>query len=234
MNNPSTESQEIKIIINSLLEKYNLGGKLTLAMIEDWIYHDNNLPPRQALAEYQNKIFAYFPGLEKTEELEEILAIISKAWNCLPHRSLDGLSPNDLIHQETGQIQTETKPQEPIITVGDHNLSWQEYEELIKQMELRQKPLKDLIAKLLPKYKAHLLSNPDQENTKTFYEISEIFLDRILHLGLTSLNQVPQSFLNEEFPEWCQKNIINSPFRQKEIEPALKRLYRFIETEKFI
>ena len=64
------------------------GSDFTLDRIRDAIFHEEE-------TDDMTKVVAMFDCGEDTTELENVLELVSNAWNYFPHKILNGLSPAD-------------------------------------------------------------------------------------------------------------------------------------------
>lgn len=91
---PIITQGEIEKRITRLIKKYDLGKKLSFSIVKEWIYNDEGKSVIDSSRQYQTKWFKYFEKRFKGDgDINEALTIFTDAWNYLPHRSLDGMSP---------------------------------------------------------------------------------------------------------------------------------------------
>lgn len=86
----------------------------------------------------------------------------------------------------------------PTVTVGGHEMLWDDYWQMIREMEKRQIPFKKWIKKeVLPKYKKYLQSTTNKNDRGPWYEVANIFFDRVLHVGFLSLGHIRKDFIQK-------------------------------------
>ncbi len=76
--------------LQELINQNNLGGILTVEMIKDLIWHEED---DKAFNGFVQKTLGYFNDIKDIDELNRILQIFNDAWNYFPHKCLDGKSP---------------------------------------------------------------------------------------------------------------------------------------------
>lgn len=88
--------KQVEEKLQKIIDKYNVTDKLTIEMIKNWIYNERG-NPMQAVHDFQDKCFSYFEAAsEENEDLNEILQVITEAWNYFPHKSLGDKSPFEI------------------------------------------------------------------------------------------------------------------------------------------
>jgi len=234
-NNPKNKKDDPKTVerrLKALFKKYGVSKKITVSAVKKWIYNerDKKLENFNLL---QKKFLSFFPKTKNIDKLNEILQNFTAAWNAFPHKTLHGKSPNEIVKKKLENHQNLKKKDDakmPEIIVGGSKMQWDEYWEMIREMEKLQIPFKNWIEKeVLPKYKKYLQSTTSQSEKARHYEVADIFFDRVRHLGFLELAQIRKEFIQREFPHWWQTHILDSDLSEQRVRISLKNLFEFLE-----
>lgn len=217
--------------LQKLLDKYKLSSKLTIAQIKDWIFNDEGESAMDASNRFQKKWHKYFARVKNMDELNYVFQHFIDAWNYFPHQSLAGRSPDQVFKEESKKspVPRGDKKEIPKVIVGGREMSWDEYEAMIKEMGKRQKPFKawtDNVA--LPNYKNYLEHTAGKDTLSKHYEVADIFFERVIHVGFITFDQIRKDFIQKEFPHWWQTHVMMSNLKEKEVLSSLKKLFQFI------
>lgn len=215
--------------LERVIRKYGLSDKLTVAQIKRWI-RDSRGKAMEDVLLYEKKFLRYFRD-EKKFDLQEVLNAFMDAWNAFPHAALGGISPNDMVKKAMkGRVVTEEdRNKKPDMIVGGSRMKWDDYWAMIREMERQQVPFKRWIEKeALPKFKHYLDSTAGKKKADELYEVADIFLNRVLHVGFLDLGSIRPDFIQKEFPRWWQTHVLDSELTEKQVRDSLRELYSFI------
>ena len=79
---------EIDRMLKEMLEELKLERKISIDDVKNVIYHEEDLMGAMKLAG------GFMPYAKKKKQLDLMVKVLQTAWNYLPHKSLDGLSPH--------------------------------------------------------------------------------------------------------------------------------------------
>lgn len=182
------------------------------------------------------KVVAMFDRGGDASELSNILELVTDAWNYFPHESLGGVSPVEKSLEYENKYPKNKKSEKskdnmPRVRVGDREMSWNEHQVMLAEMEKAQQPFKKWISGVLKDYKSFLkLDESSAKEAKQHYFIAETFFDRVLWLGWLDLGSIRKEFITDEFPKWWLTHVISSGINDpKEIRDSVHKLADFIE-----
>lgn len=95
MPRPQKDAHSVERALDEFIYRCGISDTLTVAMVKNWIWRENDPNPLRAVHDYQQKAVSYFESVEDVD-LNELLAVFSDAWNYFPHKSLDGKSPEEM------------------------------------------------------------------------------------------------------------------------------------------
>ncbi len=227
--------KSVEIALEKILLKHP--SALTLAMVKGWILNDEGESTMDASNRFQIKWTKYFEKEWNAggAELDEILQAFSDGWNHLPHKSLNGISPYKKFREIYGENPPEkgSADEMPRVVVGGHEMSWEEHQAMLKNMEKEQEPFKKWIDKSLKEYHIFLEESEFPEKTvEKYYRVAGIFFERVLWVGFLDLESIRPAFIKEEFPKWWQTHVMFLSMRPEEVCLALRRFFKFIEEQK--
>jgi len=218
--------------LQELLNEYGLSRKLTLEMIRDWTWNDEGESAMDASNRFQKKWFKYFSDIKDIDEFNRILQVFVDAWNYFPHKSLEGRSPDQMVHralEEDPSLSKKDDKEMPDVVVGDRKISWNEYWAMIAEMEKLQKPFKEFVEKeILPEYNKFLIDKFSPKTARKHVQIADIFFERAMHIGFIEFKDIRKDFVQKEFPKWWQTHILDSELNEKEVLSSLKELFNFL------
>lgn len=182
------------------------------------------------------KVVAMFDRGGDASELSNILELVTDAWNYFPHESLGGVSPVEKSLEYEKKYPKNKKSEKgkdsmPRVRVGNREMSWDEHQAMLTEMEKAQQPFKKWISGALKDYKLFLKNDesPTKE-AKKHYFIAETFFDRVLWLGWLDFGSIRKEFITDEFPKWWQTHVISSEiYDPREIKESVYKLADFIE-----
>ncbi|MEK7085403.1 MAG: hypothetical protein AAB953_00105, partial [Patescibacteria group bacterium] len=187
----------------------------------------------EAVNQYHKKCFQLFPEPKDIDEMNNIMQVFTDAWNYFPHKELNGKAPNDLMQEAIKNTPKDNPAVRgmPKVIVGNTEMEWDEYENMLKEMEREQKPFKKWINKdALPKYQKYLEQTVKNKKTREeFYDVADIFFQRVLHVGFLSLEQIRPAFVQKEFPRWWPTHVMSSNLEPDQVQKALKKIFEFVE-----
>ncbi|MEI7463053.1 MAG: hypothetical protein WCK03_01490 [Candidatus Taylorbacteria bacterium] len=182
------------------------------------------------------KMIAMFDRGGDASELSNILELVTDAWNYFPHERLGGVSPveKSLEYEKKyakNKNSEKSKDNMPRVRVGDREMSWNEHQVMLAEMEKAQQPFKKWISGVLKDYKSFLKQDKSStQEAKKHYFIAETFFDRVLWLGWLDFGSIRKEFITDEFPKWWQTHVISSGINDpKEIKASVHKLADFIE-----
>lgn len=233
MSKKTQKSIEIKI--QQMINKYHLQDKLKLVDIKKWIYEEKG-HALETVNKFQEKMFSFFnPDKLNDSDWDIIIDTIMDAWNYLPHKSLNGGAPYQMVRgfdSETGKIETineKTGPESDIIC-GGVKMKWDNYWEMIKEMEKQQKLFKKWVeGDVLPKYKKFLEKMVAKNKRDDYYEVADIFFERAMKIGFIEFKDIRREFVQKEFPHWWLTHVLFSNYKSKQVLVALRKMFEFLE-----
>ena len=220
--------------LQNLLGKHKLTGKLSVKTVKGWVYDSHHTGALGDFHIYQQKVLKHFSKTDDIDKLNQILQVFVDAWNCFPHRALKGKSPNQLFQENSSNQPNRPDPANnksmPKIVVGGREMEWDDYWEMIKQMEKLQIPFKHWIEQdLLPKYQKFLSQKYQKNTVARHVEVADHFFHRVLHMGFLELLEIRKEFIQKEFPRWWQTHVLMNSLKAKEVLSSLRKLFEFIE-----
>lgn len=231
MKHPKTPEQ-VEKDLNQLFKKYGIERKITSKEIKQWIWNASG-PAMEALNKYHKKCLQLFPEPNDIDELNDIMQVFTDAWNYFSHKELNGKAPNDLMNEamENASKDIPVVRSTPKVIVGNVEMEWDEYQEMLKEMEREQKPFKKWIDKdAMPKYQKFLEQTVKNKKIREeLYYVAEMFLRRVLHVGFTNFQEIRSSFVQKEFPCWWPTHIMYSSLEPNQVKESLKKFFEFIE-----
>lgn len=81
--------------IEELIKELNLQDEINLKKFKEIIYNE-----KEGNKEFNSLISMFVSRVPDINKANEIAQIVSEAWNNLPHKSLSGLSPQDVIKNQ--------------------------------------------------------------------------------------------------------------------------------------
>jgi len=153
-DNNKLKISDIEKDLMNVINKYGISNKLSVDKIRKIIFKDNKLSAKEAFNKFEIKVLRFFPIIEDIDELNLIFQTLNNAWNYFPHAALGGKSPYEMMDNNVDKNIINKKM--PNVIVGGHEMSWEKYEIMIKEMEKLQKPFKNWIDNLLQEYKKYL------------------------------------------------------------------------------
>lgn len=181
------------------------------------------------------KVVAMFDRGGDASELSNILELVTDAWNYFPHESLGGVSPVEKSLENERKYPKNKKSEKvkdsmPRVRVGDREMSWNEHQVMLAEMEKAQQPFKKWISGVLKDYKSFLKQDESStKEAKKHYFIAETFFDRVLWLGWLDFGSIRKEFITDEFPKWWQTHVIAPGINGlKEIKDSVHKLADFI------
>lgn len=231
----------VKKALYKIIQKYGLTKQLSVAAIEKRIYESEGATAMEASNKFQLWWTKFFRKQfeENSPDFDFILPAFTDAWNYFPHKSLGGRSPREKFKEYYGQepdasmADPENRRNEemPRVHVGNREMSWGEYEHMLKEMEKEQEPFKHLVDDILQSYKTHLQQEErlSKKTVDRHYGVADIFFSRALHVGFINFHGIRKAFVLKEFPRWWQTHVMFFSLREPEIVSSLKKLFSFIE-----
>jgi len=224
--------KEVEKELQNLIDRYHLNEKLTVEVIKNWVFEEKGKTVSESVHRFQKRALDYFKDLKDVDELNEVLGIITDAWNYFPHESLGGKSPSQIV-KEGSKIHPERKKsrQMPDVVVGGRKMSWDNYSKMIKKMEELQKPFRRWVDKdALPNYRNYLEKgkNLPQQILEKNYKVADVFFDRAMWVGFLNFEEIRAEFAKYEFPRWWQAHVMGNDLDENEIWSSLKILFGFL------
>ena len=225
-------SKQVERALNTLFKKYKIQEKISVEKIKKWIWNAKG-DGMEGVNKYNKKCMQLFPEPKDIDELNDIMQIFVDAWNHFPHKELDGKAPYELLEERRKHEPKEDGEGNgmPRIHVGNREMEWEEYEQMLKKMEKAQEPFKKWVEhNALPKYKKYLEQLvKNKKKQEEYYRVAEVFFDRSLHVGFFELAQIRPAFIQKEFPHWWPTHILYSNLKPEQVRKALEKLFMFIE-----
>lgn len=228
--------KQVEEDLGRLFQKYGIQKKVSVEDIKKWIWNASG-PVMEASQKYQKKCFNLLPPIESVDELNEVMQVITDAWNFFPHKELDGKSPHQRWNEAYGENIDEQardphhKTANPKIIVGDKEMEFEEFQAMIKSMEKEQKPFKKWIEKdALPKYKKYLKQIVKIEKAcEEHYDVADVFFQRVLHVGFLNLSSIRPEFIYDEFPRWWPSHVVYSKLKPAGVKKSLNIFFEFMD-----
>lgn len=229
---PGLSPELVERNLRQLLEKYSLSKKLTVGMVRRWI-RDEKRRSMEAVHSYHKKWYRYFRQVKNIDEFNHIMHTFNDAWNAFPHRILGGKSPNQIateaIQKNPELRKSDDQKQIPKMIVGGREMSWDDYQAMISEMEKTQTPFRTRTKKhLLPAYRRYLENKFTKRTSEKHFYVADMFFYRVLHVGFVDLNGIRRDFIHQEFPRWWQTHVFGVDMSPAEIRSSLKKLFQFI------
>lgn len=230
------DPQQVEKNLNALLQRYNVQNKVSVADIKKWVWNATG-GAMEASNKFQKKCLNLFPPAEDIDEMNNIMQVFVDAWNFFPHKELDGKSPDQMYREIYGEkvekqsLDPKGKKEMPKVKVGDREMEWDEFQQMIKKMEKAQKPFKKWIEKdVLPKYEKYLEQMvKTKKSREEHYGVADIFFQRVLHVGFVQFKDIRSAFVWSEFPAWWPTHVMYSDLKPAAVKKSLEILLAFIE-----
>ncbi len=184
------------------------------------------------------KVVAMFDRGGDVSELSNILELVTDVWNYFPHERLGGVSPVEKSLEYEKKYPKNKKSEKgkdsmPRVRVGDREMSWDEHQIMLAEMEKAQQPFKKWISGVLKDYKLFLKEDESStKEAKKHYFIAETFFERVLWLGWLDFGSIRKEFITDEFPKWWLTHVIASGINDaKEIQSSVRKLVNFIDSK---
>lgn len=87
-------NKQIEQQIEELIKELHLESEISLEEVKDIIWNE-----KEGNKEFQLLISIFVKKIPNLEKANEVAQIISEAWNTLPHKSLEGLSPVEVFRK---------------------------------------------------------------------------------------------------------------------------------------
>lgn len=232
MDNNKTPKQ-VEENLAHFFEKYGIQKKVTVEDIKKWIWNSTG-PVMEASQKYQKKCFNLIPRIDDIDELNNVIKVVTDAWNFFPHKALDGKSPHQMYIETYGEKvekQPLGKQKMPKIVVGGKEMEVEEFQAMIKKMENEQRPFKKWIEEdALPKYQRYLEQIMQVKKAcEEHYDVADIFFQRALHVGFLNLGSIRPEFIKNEFSRWWPTHVMYSNLTPEGVKKSLGILFEFIE-----
>jgi len=227
----STTIAQVEKKLQSMIKKYGLEKKITVEKIKKWIY-SSGTNARDASNTFLAKCLQVFPEFDDIDKMNGMLQVLSDAWNYFPHKSLGGKSPKDMVGSKMKATDKNNMNQGsmPKMVVGDVEMEWDAYLEMIKQMEKEQEPFKHWVKNdVLPKYKKYLGQTiKGKKKQEDAYRVADIFFDRVFLVGFVHLDSIRPEFVQKEFPSWWPTHVMGDNLKPVQVKASLKVLFSFL------
>lgn len=225
-------TKQVEDKLNALIEKYRIKEKIMVDEIKGWIWNAKG-HAMEAVNQYHKKCFQLFPEPKDIDEMNDIMQAFTDAWNFFPHKELDGKSPNELFKEGMENIpKSETEDHKmPKIIAGGVEMELDEYEEMLREMGKAQKPFKKWIKRdALPKYEKYLEQIvKNKQMREEYYNVADIFFERVLHIGFVTFEGIRSDFIQKEFPNWWPTHVMSSNLKPNQVQEYLKKFFIFAE-----
>jgi hypothetical protein len=226
-DNNKLKISDIEKDLMNVINKYGISNKLSVDKIRKIIFKDNKLSAKEAFNKFEIKVLRFFPIIEDIDELNLIFQTLNNAWNYFPHAALGGKSPYEMMDNNVDKNIINKKM--PNVIVGGHEMSWEKYEIMIKEMEKLQKPFKNWIDNLLQEYKKYLEKDLSIKIAEKHYQIADLFFERVLYVGFINFDDIRLDFIHKDFPDWWKTHVIFGNYNKKTIVSSLYKLFSFIQ-----
>ena len=85
---------QIEHRLRNLIKELNLGSGISLEEVKEIIYNE-----KDGNKEFNYLVSLFVSKISDINRANEVAQIISDAWNTFPHKSLGGLSPQEVIQK---------------------------------------------------------------------------------------------------------------------------------------
>ncbi|MDO8436011.1 MAG: hypothetical protein Q7S82_01325 [bacterium] len=222
--------------LQDLIDRYKIGDKLNIEKVKSFVFNDEGAWAMDASNRFNKKFFDYFTDSpDSGDDFFNIFKIATDAWNAFPHKSLKGMSPQEMFEKESKKIPRSTKKDQnkmPKVIMGGREMSWEEHQAMLKEMEKHQKPFKEFIEKeIIPSYKIFFEEQAglSKEVKEKYILVAEKFFDRVLWVGFVDYEMIRLELAKDEFPSWWQTHVMFSRLDESQVWMALRHLINFIK-----
>jgi len=220
--------------LKKLFKHHKVQDKLTIEMVKKWVLNEKGDSAMDASNRYQKKALSYFKNMGKKDSLFNIVQAFMDAWNHFPHKWLDGKSPYQVFNENSKnapieKVEDEDENSMPDVIVGGRRMSYQEHQEMLKQMEKAQEPFRKWWEKdAQPKYEKYLNQKLNKKSAQSHSEAAYVFFDRAMYVGFINLEDLRPDFVQKDFPLWWQTHVMMSSWSEKQVLASIKKLFSFL------
>ena len=143
MNHQKTTTR-IEEDLNTLFKEYGLQKIVNAEKVKQWVWNAKGKTVMEAVNLFQKKTLRLFPQPKDIDEANRILHVLTDAWNSFPHKALGGKSPNERVQEATKTMPKRDRDDQrmPKVIIGNVEMEWEEYEQMLQEMKKAQKPFK--------------------------------------------------------------------------------------------
>lgn len=210
----------------------NFKGEISFEDLKLWIFESEDIG-KDGHLKYQKKWSGYVTKIAGNDmkRFQKLADIFTTAWNHFPHKVMDGLSPYEkaiAVYGSRDEMEaTKKNNTDPLrVTVGDKEMSVDEYVKMLAEMQEAQEPYKEWYKNLLTAYKD--FSN-HAKLPEDLYRVAEMFFERSCQLGYVDYEDIKLEWAMHEFPEWYTTHVMDSQMESGEVRDALFSLIKFID-----
>jgi hypothetical protein len=189
--------------------------------------------PKASVNKYVVRTLKSFKNEKSTDSLNEILEVFMSFWNNWPHKSLGNKSPSNMMTEAISKNKkNRTKTQDPVVRVGNTEMSWDNYKIMLKRMEEAQAPFKKWLKKeLFPHYFAFLKNEYSKRIYENRKDVCKVFFKQCLYLGFIDLEKIRVGYALVEFPYWWQNHILWKTLSETRIRGYVRDIFVYIDKE---
>lgn len=118
----------------------------------------------------------------------------------------------------------------PIIKIGDLELSSDEFEELMEEIEIKQEPFRRKFEEeILPAYEIYLKERYKENTVDKHLRVAFTFIRNAFFSGFVEYEMIDEEFAFEEFPIWWQSHVVGKSLSPREVRNSLKKFVKYVE-----
>jgi hypothetical protein len=224
------EPVEIEEQLNNFIKKHHVEKKLSVSDVKRWIYEADDEDVMLASNKFQKKFMRPFSRVSE-KDFQEVIDLAMHSWNVFPHKSLNGLSPQEKVQEVYGDRSseiTEQEPIDPIMNIGPHKIPFSEFQKFAAEMEKVQEPFRQWTEdELLPAYKKFLGMSYKSKTVEKYYGVAEIFLQKSLSSGFTNYEEITAQFASW-FCDWWPTHVLYSDLNPNQVWRSLVKFFDFV------
>ena len=92
------DKNSIRNDLEIIIKKYHLEKNIDVSTVIGWVANEDEPDSMKSNREYQQKWFMYLEKISDVDDINYFIEVFTDIWNYFPHKSLNGLSPIELIN----------------------------------------------------------------------------------------------------------------------------------------
>jgi len=223
------EQERLKKVFDGTVHELGLKKNLSSEFIIELVYVAGERWGDKAHLNFQKEISQKLSRVKDQNKVFKIIELAFAFWNHFPHKDMANKTPFELI-QETNRQTPLSLPSEPKVIVGNHEMTMNNYQAMLEEMEKAQEPFRHWLQdKVIPAYAKFLQSTYKPTTIKKHASVADILCSRMLMLGFVSPEHVRPDFLFTEFPVWWQTHVMFGNYTETAVENSVIEFLNFIE-----